>query len=78
MFGRGQEPGLESAAARALDRAGGGGTLVLRVAPETAERTRTMSGDYVVEAVDSLDDVVSLARHFARRHWDTGPRRTLR
>ena len=78
MFGRGQEAGLETAAARALQQAGGGGTLVLRVSPETAERTRTMSGDYVVEAVDTLDDVVSLARHFARRYWDTGTRRTLR
>jgi hypothetical protein len=78
MFGRGQDAGLETAAARALDHAGGGGTLVLRVAPQVAERTRTMAGDYVVEAVAGLDDVVTLSRHFARRHWDTGPRRTLR
>jgi hypothetical protein len=78
MFGRGQDAGLETAAARALDHAGGGGTLVLRVAPQVAERTRAMAGDYVVEAVAGLDDVVTLARHFARRHWDTGPRRTLR
>lgn len=78
LFGRGQQEGLETAAARALERAGGGGTLVLSVAPQVAERTRALAGDYVVESVASLDDVVALARRFARRHWDTGPRRTPR
>ncbi|MEO7446975.1 MAG: hypothetical protein ABI336_01775 [Humibacillus sp.] len=78
MFGRGQSDGLDTTAARALERAGGGGTLVLRVAPQIAEKTRAMAGDYVVEAVATLDDVVSMARHFARRHWHTGPRRSPR
>ncbi|OFE17208.1 hypothetical protein BA895_17285 [Humibacillus sp. DSM 29435] len=79
LFGQGQPAELAGAAHQALDRAGGGGTLVLQVTPAQIEQARAIAGDYAVIAVQAPDDIVGFAKEFARRHWQrTGARGTAR
>ncbi|NCT90161.1 hypothetical protein GXB85_04230 [Cellulomonas sp. APG4] len=56
-------------AARAVDAAGGGGTLVLRGAAAYADRIAAVALGYDVHLVDGDEDLVRFARAFARRLW---------
>lgn len=79
LFGQGQSDGLAGSAHRALEHAGGGGTLVLQVSPTLIEQALAIAGDYAVIAVQTPDDMVGFAKEFARRHWQrTGLRDTSR
>ncbi|TXR52241.1 hypothetical protein [Quadrisphaera setariae] len=59
-------------AARALEVAGGGGTLLLAVPPVWVERVREVAGGYAVRAVSTQEELVALCRELATSTW--GPR----
>ena len=80
-FDERRTPGWEVSRA-ALARAGGGGTLVLNLAPQyghgvvldaTLQRARDQEG-WAVDVVTSWEQLVDFARAFSRRHYAPGER----
>ncbi|WP_421733224.1 hypothetical protein [Cellulomonas sp.] len=59
-------------ATRALEAAGGGGSLVLRISPEGRHRIASMAGRYRAYAVQTDPDLVTFARDFSRATWGGG------
>jgi hypothetical protein len=56
-------------AARALEAAGGGGSLVLQTSTRGRDAVAAMAGGYDVYAVTTLEELVAFARDFSRRTW---------
>ncbi|WP_421740763.1 hypothetical protein [Cellulomonas sp.] len=56
-------------AARALESAGGGGSLVLQIPESYRHGIEALAGDYDVYPVTTDDDLVTFARDFSRATW---------
>ncbi|WP_051640183.1 hypothetical protein [Cellulomonas sp. URHE0023] len=70
MFRRSTKDGseLDDTAARSLESAAGG-SLVLRLWPQSLPTVQHLAGDYDVYVVSTDDDLVPFARDFSRRTW---------
>lgn len=69
MFGTGQPAALADVAVRAVQAAGGGGSLVLQVPESWRQQVRELAPGYAVYAVNDLADLVHFAAEFARHTW---------
>lgn len=73
MFGVGQPPELADVAVRAVQAAGGGGSLVLHVPAGWRAGLRELAPGYEVYPVNDLADLVQFAAEFARHTWGSRP-----
>ncbi len=69
MFGTGQPPALADVAVRAVQSAGGGGSLVLQAPASWRQQVRELAQGYEVYAVNDLAELVGFAAEFARHTW---------
>jgi len=69
MFGTGQPAALADVAVRAVQAAGGGGSLVLQAPESWRQQLRELAPGYEVYAVNDLADLVHFAAEFARHTW---------
>lgn len=70
----GTPPGCPGVAERALEAAGGGGTLLLDCSETTLMRLRLPAG-YETVSVTTMEDVLSRSRELGRRVWREKPMR---